>query len=98
VRDRLDDRVIQSPALTDSHTTSIAPRGRSDIRRGVDRIDAFRGARARDYDARAHATTRDASADPSDDRGKRRSERRRRARWRRARWRTRREARAGRRR
>ena len=97
MRDRLDDRVIQSPALTDSHTTSIAPRGRSDIRRGWIG-STLSAARARDYDARAHATTRDASADPSDDRGKRRSERRRRARWRRARWRTRREARAGRRR
>ena len=58
----LDDRVIQSPALTDSHTTTIAPDGgRSDIRRGVDRIDAFRGARASMGLRRARRTRRRAT-------------------------------------
>ena len=64
--------------LTDSHTKSP---GRRSVGR-VDRIDAFRGARARDYDARAaHDDARrdreldarrarardDPSVDPSDD-------------------------------
>ena len=75
MRDRLDDRVIQSPALTDSHTTSIAPRGRSDIRVWIG--STLSAARARGITTRARTRRRATrapiratiaeSVDPSDD-------------------------------